>query len=165
MTRPVCITRTELECAGGPAQPQQQPFNPALVPTTNFEGTGPVLGLGRSQPLQSSRRDGEDLSSDIQAETNRTMEEFFLSTGVFQRGRGDEIRRPLIVPKRFKKQTNRRQESEDSGSDGSDGSLEEMFLSTGVFQREESDGFRSSNKAGFKKKHIEFLFLNVTIIE
>ena len=143
VTRPVCITRTELECDETGPQPQLAPFSPDHLPTTEFEGTGPVVGLG-------SRRDeGEELSS-LQEENNRTIEEFFLSTGVFQRGRADEIRRPLIVPRRFRKQANRRQEI--GGGQESDGSLEEMFLSTGVFQREQSDAFRSTTKGSFRRR-------------
>ena len=123
-----------------------------MVPTTNFDGTGPLVGPGRSQPLQGqrgSRRDGgEDLRSVQQSDSNRTLEEFFLSTGIFQRGESDGIRRPLIEPKRFKKQSNRREESQDTESDGS---LEEIFLSTGVFQRNENDGLRSVSKADLRR--------------
>ena len=163
VTRPVCITRTELECEGGAAQPQ---LDPANLPTTKFEGTdSPVVGLGRSQPLQPlqplailapaetaglRRQDGEDLRGELDqpSNSNRTLEEFFLSTGVFQRAAGDPVRRrPVIVPKRFKKQTNRRQE--DTGD--SDGSLEEIFLSAGVFQRSLQDRIRSDSQPELRR--------------
>ena len=159
VTRPVCITRTELECEDGAPQPQ---LDPASLPTTEYEGTGPVVGLGRSQPLailtpepgpSMRRQDGEDLRGDQQqGNSNRTLEEFFLSTGVFQRTRGDKIRRrPVIVPKRFKKQTNRKQDdTEDLGSE-SDGSLEELFLSTGVFQRSDMDRIRSDSETELRR--------------
>ena len=144
VTRPVCITRTELECEGSNPQPQQAPLDPQHLPTTEFQGTEV---MARGQPLQSSRRQEGEFSGE--RDTNRTIEEFFLSTGVFQRGGTDQIRRPLIVPRRFKKQTNRRQGIEDKEADGS---LEEMFLSTGVFQREQNDRFRSNNKGGFRER-------------
>ena len=63
------------------------------------------------------------------------MEELFLSTGMFQRSSKDRVKRPRIVPRRFKKNASSRQDSGDEDS----GSLEEVFLSTGVFQRGEND--------------------------
>ena len=113
-----------------------------------------MVGLGRSQPLailsppSTRRQEGEDLRGDQQEDSNRTLEEFFLSTGVFQRAVGDKIRRrPLIVPRRFKKETNRKQDD----TEDSDGSLEEFFLSTGVFQRAETDRVRSSSETELRR--------------
>ena len=53
----------------------------------------------------------------------------------------------MIVPKRFKKQTNRRQ----ADTEDSDGSLEEFFLSTGVFQRSQRDRIRSDSQPELRR--------------
>ena len=163
VTRPVCVTRTELVCDNNNPQqqsvnnnniPQQQTFDnnnnfsPSNVPVTNFDGTGNIGGFGRNGPVTSSRRD--DIESDNsevhESDEEKNVEEIFLSTGTFQRGANGKIKRPRIVPRRFKKNSNSRQ---DEGSQGSEqnGSLEEIFLTTGMFQRGEADMIKGPNDA------------------
>ena len=103
VTRPVCVTRTELVCDNNNPQqqsvnnnniPQQQTFDnnnnfsPSNVPVTNFDGTGNIGGFGRNGPVTSSRRD--DIESDNsevhESDEEKNVEEIFLSTGTFQRG-------------------------------------------------------------------------------
>ena len=158
VTRPVCVTRTELECGGDTPQqqtagnnnnnnnnnnpPQQQPFNPSNVPVvTSFDGTGVIGGFGRNSPATSRRRDDSD---DEEGVEETAVEGLFLSTGMFQRSSKDRVKRPKIVPRRFKKNASSRQDSGDEDS----GSLEEVFLSTGVFQRGENDTVQRQRAGG-----------------
>ena len=166
VTRPVCVTRTELVCDNNSNQqqsntvpqqqtfvsnnvPQQQTFadnnnlNPSDLPVSNFDGTGSIGGFGRNSPVTSSRRDDieSDTNSDSDSDEEKTVEEIFLSTGTFQRGANGKIKRPKIVPRRFKKNSNSRQDEDSQGN----GSLEEIFLTTGMFQRGEADAIRGTN--------------------
>ena len=168
VTRPVCVTRTELVCDNNIQQqnvnnnnsPQQQTiannnnFSPSNVPVTNFDGTGNIGGFGRNAPVTSSRRDDiETDNSESESDEGKTVEEIFLSTGTFQRGANGKIKRPRIVPRRFKKNSNSRQDEDSQGSE-QNGSLEEIFLTTGMFQRGEGDTIQSSNDARVELRRV-----------
>ena len=170
VTRPVCVTRTELVCDNNIPQqqsvsnnnnPQQQTFannnnnfSPSNVPVTNFDGTGSIGAFGRNSPVTSSRRDdieSDNDNSESDSDEGKTVEEIFLSTGMFQRGANGKIKRPRIVPRRFKKNSNSRQDEDSQGSE-QNGSLEEIFLTTGMFQRGEADRIQASNGARVELK-------------
>ena len=53
VTRPVCMTRTELDCGDG----INAGSTPPVIPNTNFDVTEPNIGINpRNQPLTAAQR-------------------------------------------------------------------------------------------------------------